>query len=137
MPEPPREWVKDRLDERRRMSKEPRIQRAPPKQTVEAWTGESKRQPEPEPNHQPIHSITIHISGSVSQLNTVVETVQNIESRLTAISTEGQPHLARALQDLVQAVLDDPSLDEQRRQELIEAVDDLSEQARLPPEQRK
>jgi hypothetical protein len=81
--------------------------------------------------------ITFNISGGTfSQLNPAVETVQSIANSLTAIS-ENFPDLAKALQELGQAVLDAASLDEQRRTELVENIDDLSEQARHAPEQRK
>jgi hypothetical protein len=85
------------------------------------------------------YNVTFNISGgSFSQFNAAVETVQKMADQLTAISiVGGNPDVAKALREVGQAVLDETSLDEQTRTELVENVDDLGEQAQLPPEQRK
>jgi hypothetical protein len=86
----------------------------------------------------PVYNVTFNISGGTfGQLNTAVETVHNLANRLTVIGAEGRPDLAEALRELGQAVLDEPSLDDQARAELIDNVDDLSEQAKAPADERK
>ncbi len=84
------------------------------------------------------YNITINITGStISELNTAVEAVHNIESRLTAISNQGSPGLAEALQTITQAIIEEATLDDERKQDLIDNMGDVSEAAEEPPEHRK
>jgi hypothetical protein len=80
-------------------------------------------------NRSPRYNITINITDStVTQLNTAVEAVHTIESRLAAIGNQplGSPKLADALHDVTQAIVDEESLGPERRADLISNAEKLS-----------
>lgn len=98
----------------------------------------------PEPDIlQARHSVThIHhtynIQGNVAQLNVGdQQTVHNIQSNLEAVGARGDDALANALKALSETAVAAPDVDEDTRAQLLDAIEEVSDGARLPPEERR
>ncbi|MBF6331747.1 hypothetical protein [Nocardia transvalensis] len=80
--------------------------------------------------------ITISISGGTVYNPQFAETITNIDSNIVTIAQHGDSDIAKALQNIGSAVLGDPGLDDERRQELLDNVEYLAQNAQQPPEKR-
>jgi len=81
---------------------------------------------------------TIHIQNSnVANLN-LGSQLGTITANLQAISAgdESERHFARALEELTQAVLSEKALQQNEKQEVVDAISTLAEQAAKKPEER-
>jgi len=86
---------------------------------------------------QPItvnNSMTV-TGGTVAQVN-FADVVHNLDAKITAIR-DRQPTAAEALEGLRTAVLEALEIDEERRRDLVDNLDDLADQAGRPPEERR
>jgi hypothetical protein len=79
----------------------------------------------------------INISGgAIGQFN-VAEVVRNIKTHISSVDKRGDPTVATALQAVTEAVVADAKLSTDARRELLELIEDLSEQAMKPPNDRR
>lgn len=81
-----------------------------------------------------LHNIRLN-NSVVASINT--GSVQSLDVNLTYLHQAGNEEAKNALANLIQAILDDPSLSEEAKKELVEQVAFLSEQAVSPAKDRK
>ncbi|MCM6773559.1 hypothetical protein NDR87_08765 [Nocardia sp. CDC159] len=80
--------------------------------------------------------INISISGGTVYNPQFAESITNIDSNIVTIAQRGDGEVAQALQSIGSAVLSDRQLDDERRQELLDNVEYLAQNAQQPPEKR-
>lgn len=78
----------------------------------------------------------IHVSGSeIGVLNT--GTIGNVDSTVTVLKTEGDSELAGAIAGLSEAVIKAGQLSTDQKNQVMELLNALSEEALVPKEKRK
>jgi hypothetical protein len=81
--------------------------------------------------------VIFNISGGTIGQVAVADTLLNLQHHILAITDQGELEVAAALKSLGQAVLDEPTLDDRRRADLVDNVDDIANAAETPHGQRK
>ncbi|MEV6770392.1 hypothetical protein AB0N05_17400 [Nocardia sp. NPDC051030] len=89
-------------------------------------SGQSERDP----------SFRLDISGGTFYGGMFGAKIMNIDSTILTIAQQGDGRTADALKAIEHAVLAEPELDDQSRQELLETVEYLAQSAEQPPEKR-
>jgi hypothetical protein len=81
----------------------------------------------------------IHVDrSSVGILNAgQMEGIQRIDINISRLDKTSDPSIAEALKALTQAVLSDQAISTEQRDDLLDQLHGLSDQALLPPEKRK
>ncbi|MFC9965167.1 hypothetical protein ACFVH4_13085 [Nocardia ignorata] len=82
---------------------------------------------------QPTYSI--HISGGTINGQVALQ-ISNIDSSISTVVSQGNEQLAEALEAVKRAVLEDPSIPDSDRQDLIDNVEYLAEAAQATPAER-
>jgi hypothetical protein len=82
-------------------------------------------------------SVRITLNNSQVGLLNLGTIVGDVETHLAALDEPGTEKVREALRSLAQAVLNDESLSQERREELIESVDLLAEEAGKVPNRRR
>ena len=78
--------------------------------------------------------ITINIHGNTIAALNLGTVVGNIEASIATLQ-QGDPDVARALKELVEAILADETLGDQRR-DVVESLNQVAEEAKKPPGSR-
>ena len=74
-------------------------------------------------------------NSQIGVLNT--GTIQNVDATVTVLRTGGESDLATALTELAQAVISDSAIVDQTKNQILELLNELAEQAVAPNEKRK
>ena len=65
-----------------------------------------------------------------------IREVESIAAHLTRISSSAQSQIAQAIGELTKAVFEDPNLDDPKRREVLEQLNELARQTALPAADR-
>jgi hypothetical protein len=81
--------------------------------------------------------VSIHLKDSQVGVLNLGSIVGNVEAHLAAVAGPDADEVRRALETLAQAVVDDEALPDEQRQQLLESVDLLAQEAGAAPAQRR
>jgi hypothetical protein len=81
--------------------------------------------------------ITFTVTGGTVNIGQMAGRITNTESTIQGVANQGDDRTAEGLRDVGQAVLDEPSLDDETRRDLLDQVQFLAESAQQEPTKRK